>query len=139
MENHQRSEKIESLLVQMGAHGFFKDLQAEQATGGLSPIVDPETLKTIQDMENLQAAAVKAQDFELLSRLNDDLQEVRQIGIKVSQLRGELKDNIYNEDFGGAIQLKEVLKRIEARRDVFDARYETSRYEEMIVMPGEPE
>lgn len=63
---------------------------------------------------------------------------MRQIGIKVSQLRSELKDNIYNENFEGAIQLKEVLKRIETRRDVFDARYETRRYEEMIVMPGEP-
>lgn len=60
MENHERAEKVESLLVQMGAHGFFKDLQAEQATGGLSPIVDPETMKTISDMENLQGEAMKA-------------------------------------------------------------------------------
>ena len=31
------------------------------------------------------------------------------------------------------------MKRIEGRRDIFDARYETNKFEDDIVMPGEPE
>lgn len=138
MQQHERSDKIEALLVEMGAHGFYQDLQAEQASGGLAPLVDPETQRTIIDMERIYTNAVKAQDYEMLARLAEDLKEVRQIGIKVSQLRTELRDSVYNEDYKKSVDIKEILARIEGRRDTFDARYETSRYEDMITMPGEP-
>jgi len=61
----------------MGAHGFYQDLQAEQASGGLAPLVDPETQRTIIDMERIYTNAVKAQDYEMLARLAEDLKEVR--------------------------------------------------------------
>ena len=102
MQQHERSDKIEALLVEMGAHGFYQDLQAEQASGGLAPLVDPETQRTIIDMERIYTNAVKAQDYEMLARLAEDLKEVRQIGIKVSQLRTELRDSVYNEDYLGS-------------------------------------
>lgn len=56
----------------------------------------------------------------------------------MSQLRTELRDSVYNEDYKKSVEIKEILARIEGRRDTFDARYETSRYEDMICMPGDP-
>jgi hypothetical protein len=89
-------------------------------------------------MEQIQTNAVRAQDYEMLARISEDLKEVQQIGIKVSQLRTELREGVYNEDYKKAVEIKEILSRIEGRRDTFDARYETSRFEDMIMLPGEP-
>lgn len=87
-------------------------------------------------MDKLAHQAYENQDYELLTRLTEDLKAVRQIGIKVGGLRGQLQQAVWADDFKTAVELKEVLKRIESQRDSFDARYETSRYEEMISMPG---
>jgi centrosomal protein CEP104 len=41
---------------------------------------------------------------------------------------------VAKEDFNKAMDIKEKLKKLIAKRDSYDALYETSRYEQMVVL-----
>ena len=55
-----------------------------------------------------------------------------EIGKEIWKLKRELSFCVAKEDYLRAMELRNRLKRLEAKRDTFDALYETSRYEKMI-------
>jgi len=59
------------------------------------------------------------------------------VGNELLRLKRELQDCLRVDDLDRAIELRRVIKQHEMKRESFDALYETSRFEEMIVM-GEP-
>jgi centrosomal protein CEP104 len=56
------------------------------------------------------------------------------IGKELFSLKRDLGHTVAKEDFARAIELRDRIKRLEERRDGFDALYETSRYEKMIAL-----
>ena len=50
----------------------------------------------------------------------------------------ELAMLMSNNDFDPAIGIRNLIKRLELRRDHFDAKYETSRFEQMIGVEHDP-
>ncbi len=88
-------------------------------------------------MLKLKEAALKEEDFEALKALNEDVKRVFAIGKEIWSLKREIKFCVAKEDYPRAIDLKNRLRQLESKRDGFDALYETTRYEDIIVM-GRP-
>lgn len=72
------------------------------------------------------------EDFEFLKELKRDMKLIFEIGKEIWKLKRELSFCVAKEDYLRAMELRNRLKRLEAKRDTFDALYETSRYEKMI-------
>ena len=96
--------------------------------------IDEDSRQTLQDMEKLKQQCLKIGDFSGLKTLIVDIKKVFDLGQEIWKWRKELELCIAKEDFSRAIDLKHKIKRLEAQRDSFDALYETSRYEAMIVI-----
>lgn len=96
--------------------------------------IDEDSRQTLADMEKLKLQCLKSGDFSGLKSLVIDIKKVFDLGLEIWKWRKELEFCIAKEDFSRAIELKNKLKRLEAQRDAFDALYETSRYEAMIVI-----
>jgi centrosomal protein CEP104 len=62
------------------------------------------------------------------------MRSVFEIGKELFSLKRELGHVVAKEDFTRAIELRDRIKRLEAKRDTFDALYETSRYEAMVSL-----
>ena len=56
------------------------------------------------------------------------------MGKAIFSLKRDLNFAICKENFAKAIDIKSRLRKLEAKRDGFDALYETTRYENMIVL-----
>jgi len=74
------------------------------------------------------------EDYEALKQLKKDMRIVFDIGKELFTLKRELGHVVAKEDFARAIELRDRIKRLEEKRDGFDALYETSRYERMIAL-----
>jgi hypothetical protein len=59
------------------------------------------------------------------------------IGNEILKLKRELQECVLKENYKRAIEVRNEIKRHELKRDNLDAVYETSRFEELILM-GEP-
>jgi len=70
----------------------------------------------------------------MLKALVQDLKIVFELGNDILKLKRELEMAVGREDFNLAIELRNKLRRLEQERDQYDALYETSRYEDMIIM-----
>lgn len=55
-----------------------------------------------------------------------------EIGKEIWKLTRELGFAVAKEDYLRALELRNRLKKLRAKRDTFDALYETSRYEKMV-------
>lgn len=62
------------------------------------------------------------------------MREIFEIGKEIWRLKRELGLAVAKEDFTRAMELKRRLKDLEAKRDRFDAIYETARYENMVAL-----
>jgi len=102
-----------------------------------SPI-DESTRETIRDMEKLRYKAVENEEYETLKQLTYDIKKVFEIGREIWQLQKDLEFAVAKEDFGKAIEIKNKIKKLKAKKETYDALYETSQYENMIVFdrPG---
>lgn len=85
-------------------------------------------------MVKIKDLAVRQEDYEGLKSLAEDVKIVFEIGKEIWTLLREIKFCIAKEDFPRAIELKKRLRTLETKRDSYDALYETSRYENMIVL-----
>ena len=56
------------------------------------------------------------------------------LGNEILNLKRELEIVLAQENFERAIEIRNRLKELENERDRYDAIYETSKYEDMIVM-----
>ncbi|KAL4438288.1 hypothetical protein ABPG74_009711 [Tetrahymena malaccensis] len=96
--------------------------------------IDEDTRITLNDMIKIKDLAVKQEDYEGLKSLAEDIKIVFEIGKEIWSIKREINFCIAKEDFPRAIELKKRLKQLEGKRDGYDALYETSRYENMIVL-----
>lgn len=96
--------------------------------------IDEDSRQTLEDMEKLKLQCLKAGDFSGLKSLITDMKLVFDLGLEIWKWRKELDFCVAKEDFSRAIDLKNKLRKLEAKRDAYDALYETSRYEAMIVI-----
>ena len=96
--------------------------------------IDEDSRQTLEDMQKLKNQCLKSGDFSGLKSLIIDIKKVFDIGLEIWKWRKELEFCIAKEDFSRAIDLKHKLKKLENKRDAFDALYETSRYEAMIII-----
>jgi hypothetical protein len=58
-------------------------------------------------------------------------------GNEILKLKRELQECVLQENYKRAIEVRNEIKRHELKRDNLDAVYETSRFEELILM-GDP-
>ena len=96
--------------------------------------IDEETKITIQDMKLKRDQFLQTDDFEGLKQIGIDLKKVMETGRQILSSQKELEFVVNQENFDKAIDLKEQIRSLETTRDTFDALYETSRYERMVVM-----
>ena len=88
-------------------------------------------------MQKLWIKAHKTNDYEKVLNIGKDIKTLLQIGNELLRLRRELQDAVRVDDLERAIELRRVIKQHEQKRESFDVLYETSRFEDMIVL-GEP-
>lgn len=130
----QDTIKINRILLTMGVPpdvlGWYEQ---DNRTYDNMPI-DEETKITIQDMKLQRDQFLKTDDFEGLKQIGIDLKKIMETGRQIQSFQKELEFVVNQEDFDKAIDLKEQIRSLETTRDTFDALYETSRYERMVVM-----
>lgn len=91
--------------------------------------IDEDSRQTVEDMQKLKYQCTKIGDFSGLKSLIIDIKKVFDIGLEIWKWGKELEFCIAKEDFSRAIDLKHKIKKLEAKRDAFDALYETSRFD----------
>jgi centrosomal protein CEP104 len=96
--------------------------------------IDDETRITLRDLQRFRDLALKDEDYEAMKQLSIDIRKVFDIGREIWQLQKDLEVAVAKEDFLKAIEIREKLRKLTRIRDTYDALYETSRYEDMIIM-----
>ena len=95
-------------------------------------------------MQKTKDRFLKEEDYEGLKSMGIDLRAVFNIGKEIWALKNEMKICLAQETYDRAITLKQKIKKVsfaksnfklENERDSYDALYETTRYEAMIIMP----
>lgn len=94
--------------------------------------IDDESRETLNDLKRIRDSAQKFEDFEALKELKRDMRLIFEIGKEIWKLTRELGFAVAKEDYLRALELRNRLKKLRAKRDTFDALYETSRYEKMV-------
>lgn len=85
-------------------------------------------------MEKIRDKAHATEDYEALKQITRDLKIVFDLGNEILNLKWELEWVIAKEDMEWAIEIWNKLKELEWEWDRYDAIYETTMYEDMIVM-----
>ena len=88
-------------------------------------------------MQKIWIKAHKQNDYEKVLNIGKDIKTLLFTGNELLRLKRELQDCLRVDDLDRAIELRRAIKQHEMKRESFDVLYETSRFEEMIVM-GEP-
>lgn len=96
--------------------------------------IDRDTLETLEDMMALREEYMDKEDFEGLKQITIDMKKVEKIGRKIFELQQELEFVVAKQGYDRAIALKQEIKQLTARRDKYDALYETRRYVRMIEL-----
>ncbi len=69
-----------------------------------------------------------------MKKIKKDIKIVFQIGNEILNIERKLQIAKSKEDFDSCIKLRALLEEVIRKRNNYDAIYETSRYEDMIVM-----
>jgi len=129
-----QTETVDKVLIEMGIPlNNIKWTNEDPENYSYAP-VDEDTRITLIDMEKLKDKAHQTEDYEMLDQLTKDLKIVYDLGNEILNLKRELEFVTAKEDYNKAIEIRNRLKQLEQERDRYDALYETSRYEDMIVM-----
>ncbi|CAD8106995.1 unnamed protein product [Paramecium primaurelia] len=131
-EVYGAKDNIDKMLIDLGIPvdmiNWFED---DDRNYQYAPI-DDESRDTLNDLKLKRDSARRVEDFEFLKELKRDMKLIFEIGKEIWKLKRELSFCVAKEDYLRAMELRNRLKRLEAKRDTFDALYETSRYEKMI-------
>ena len=118
----------------MGMHlNHVKWTYDEQENYSYAP-VDDHTRVTLRDMEKIRDSAHASEDYEALKQLSKDLKIVFDIGNEILNLKRKLEVVTAQENYERAIEIRNKLIGLQKERDRYDALYETTKYEDMIVM-----
>lgn len=129
-----QTETVDKVLIEMGIPlNNIKWTNEDPENYSYAP-VDEDTRVTLIDMEKIKDKAHQTEDYEMLNQVTKDLKVVYDLGNEILNLKRELEIATAKEDYNKAIEIRNRLKQLEQERDRYDALYETSRYEDMIVM-----
>lgn len=134
----QDKTRLNSLLLEMGVHTEILNWYEDEDTDYSNLPIDDQTKITLTDMNAIREKFLEKEDFEAMKKITVDLKKVVSIGRTIFGLQSELEFEIAKQNFQRAIELKEEIRKWAVERDKFDARWETSRYEEMIRL-GKPD
>ena len=70
----------------------------------------------------------------MMKRVKMDIKNVYNIGNEILNLQRKLEIAKSKDDYDSCIKLRSVIENVIKKRDEYDAMYETSRYENMIIM-----
>lgn len=128
------SDAVDKVLIEMGIPlNNVKWTYQDPENYSYAP-VDDHTRVTLRDMEKIWDKAHATEDYEALKQITWDLKIVFDLGNEILNLKRELEWVIAKEDMERAIEIWNKLKELEWERDRYDAIYETTMYEDMIVM-----
>jgi len=96
--------------------------------------VDSDTKITLKDMLAIIKNAERAKDYEILKKIKKDIKIVYYLGNEILHKERDLKIYTAKEKYDKAIELRKQIEDLKKKRDCYDAIYETSRYEKMIVL-----
>lgn len=138
----QLHDEVDRVLLEMGVplqqpgqDWTFDDIEKSDSLT-YAP-VDDDTRVTLRDMQKIWIKAHKMNDYEKVLNIGRDIKTLLFTGNELLRLKRELQDCLRVDDLGRAIDLRRAMKQHEMKRESFDVVYETSRFEEMIVM-GDP-
>ncbi len=69
-----------------------------------------------------------------MKKIKNDIKTVYYIGNEILNLQRQLTIAKSKDEYNTCIKLRKKLEDVVSRRDNYDAIYETSRYENMIIM-----
>lgn len=134
VEGDRDRSRIDRLLLNMGVSSDVIAWHDDSEQDFRDMPIDNNTKMTLEDMDALNDKYLASEDFEGMKRLAIDLKKVVKIGRTIFGLQADLEFAIAKQNYEKAIELKRQIQHWEKERDIFDARYETRRYEQMILM-----
>ncbi|KAM3136863.1 hypothetical protein pb186bvf_011122 [Paramecium bursaria] len=127
-------DNIDKLLIDLGIPvdmiNWFED---DDRNFQYAPI-DDDSRETLNGMKSIRDQARQVEDFEALKELKKDMRLVFEIGKEIWKIKRELGFAVAKEDYLRAMELRNRLKKLEQKRDFYDALYETARYVKMISL-----
>ena len=128
------NSEVEKVLIGMGIPlDLLAWFEEGERNFDYAPI-DEDSRQTLKDLDAMRDKARQKEDFEGLKQLTADIKKIFDIGRDIWQTQKDLDFAIAKENFDQAMSLRSKLKGLKDKRDTYDALYETSRYENMIVM-----
>lgn len=137
IETSKDKTRLNKVLLEMGVAAEVLNWYDESDTDYANMPIDENTKITLKDMDMIAQGYLDKEDFEAMKRITVDIKKVVKLGREIFGLQSELEFAIAQHNYSKAIELKEKIQRLERERDVYDARYETSRYEKMILLQNE--
>lgn len=126
--------RLNKILLEMGVPIGILNYYDQNCASLKTLPIDRDTLETLEDMMALREEYMDKEDFEGLKQITIDMRKVEKIGRKIFQYQQELEFEVSKQGYDRAIQLKAEIKQLAARRDKYDAVYETRRYLSMIEL-----
>lgn len=126
--------RINKMLLEMGVSAEVLNWYEETDVDYTNLPIDEHTKVTLTDINDIREKFLEKEDFEAMKRITTDIKRVINIGRKIFTLQTDLEFAVAKQQYQRAIEIKEEIQRWERDRNLFDAKYETSKYEEMIAM-----
>lgn len=119
--------RMNKVLLEMGVPSEVLNYYEKGNLDANNMPIDNATKETIADMRALREEYMDKEDFEGLKQITIDLRKVEKIGRKIFDIQKELEFVVAKQNYDKAIELKELIKKESAKRDKYDALYETRR------------
>ena len=128
-----KNDNVDKVLIELGLpiqneYNLVQDQNYE-----ISP-VDEETKITIRDLLQISRRAELQKDYEILRKIKKDIRLAFYYGNEILNCDRQLKIAKSKEDFDTCIKLRRKREELSNKRDNIDMIYETSRYENMILL-----
>lgn len=96
--------------------------------------MDADTLTTLHDLSKLQGEYAARGEQERLRALREDFRTVLRLGERILELEQRRKYLSARDQLGELKDLDDSIKALAQRRDFYDEKYETSRFEQMVAL-----
>ena len=130
-----KNSSVDKILIEMGLPINDEYNLVQDQNYDIAP-VDEETKITIRDLLNISRRAEATKDYEILRKVKKDIKLAFYLGNEILNCDRELQYAKSKEDYDTCIMLRRKRDELAGRRDNLDAIYETSRYENMIMLRG---
>lgn len=134
LEREIDASKIDATLICLGLDILTQNFWENYYNDQLSPAIDLTTKDTIKGMVERREEYIKNEDFDLVKRVSEDITKVLKIGAEIFELQQMMEKVLLMEDYDKAQLLKERIRDLMRQRDNFDAKYQTFRFEQMVMM-----